>query len=94
MLVLNRKTNEGFIINGSTELNVVGIKGTTVVMELKENGKDTHKITAVLNYEGRKIAVGNSYMTISVLHTSGTIARLGFDAPKDVSIVRKELLGK
>lgn len=94
MLVLNRKTNEGFIINGSTELNVVGIKDREVTMELKEEGKDVKQIKVVFKGKEQKVSVGNSYMTIAVLHTSGTLARIGFEAPKDITIVRKELLGK
>lgn len=94
MLVLNRKINEGFIVNNSIELDVIAIHGYKVIMELSEEGKEVKTIKAIVRGKEQKVAVGNSNMFITALHTSDTIARLGFEAPRDVYIARKELLNR
>lgn len=40
---------------------------------------------------GEKILIADD-VTITVLHVSGTQVKLGIDAPKDVRIMREELL--
>jgi carbon storage regulator len=43
---------------------------------------------------GQSIEVFDGEMTITVLSIQGSIVRLGFDAPREIPIVRQEVSGR
>lgn len=90
MLVLKRKENETLVIDDHAEFTITRINGKSVTVKFSKWGvlvsEENHQLNEIITVMGN--------VKIHILHTSELSVKLGIDAPKNIHILRKELMNR
>jgi carbon storage regulator len=95
MLVLSREINQSLMIGDDMQLEVLKIRGTRANLRITRRligGRLTQEVFADWLEKDRSIELGNQ-ISCAVVDIGGnpTKVRLGIQAPKDISVHRKEV---
>ena len=93
MLILTRRRTESTMV-GDTKLTVTYLNAKSKVVRIEELCSDGSEFTHNPDNFDRGFEMVTQDCYIEVIEVKGNQARLGFDAPPDINIVRTELLDR
>lgn len=93
MLVLSRKKNESITIGGNTVVTVISIQPDSVeiVVDAPEKERLERKAVTLKGDLSLFLAYIPARISLVKIYESGPKARLGIDAPKDITVHRTEI---
>ena len=88
MLALSRKLDEPVIIGEAIEVRVIAVSWKKVQLQI--TGPNVEEVDVVTLASGEQLSIRPN-ITVSVAELEGNRARLGFQAPREISIRREEV---
>ena len=93
MLILTRRRTESTMVD-DTKLTVTYLNPKSKVVRIEELCSDGSEFTHNPDNFDKGFKMATQDCHVEVIEVKGNQVRLGFDAPKDINIVRTELLDR